>query len=607
MNARPSHPGCVRRLHRAAFLGAVWGTMSACVTAVAQTAPAAIAPAVDALPAPQRLQAGGHITGRVSRGEPLAYRVEAPPGHVVQGTFDGQGAVLDLQDAQGRHVRRLGQTDATPQGFMWVARDAQNRLVVRTARDGGGAHPGRFTLEITRTLAPAADAPAAPAAHGAPGPSSTVPTSPRLIALQQALAGGGDTRAALDAFWQARAREGTPMVEPLSATEFLVTFLWRGAHDNVRLFGSPSGNHDPLTKLAGSDVWWASFKMPNTARLSYRLAPDVPRVQGSPQDQRRVILATAQRDPLNPRAYPSRPGQSAIDAFQDHSFLALPQAPAQPWIQRREGVAPGTLTHHRLSSQVLRNDRDVWIYRPHGAAPRALLVLFDAHAYIEQVPTPTIVDNLLADGLIPPTAVVLIGNPSPQARSTELPPNPTFAAFLDQELMPWVRTLGLAQPPARTVIAGSSYGGLTSAYAGLTHPQWFGNVLSLSGSFWWSPQGSMPNWVARQVVAAPRRDVRFYLDAGRYESARGGQDGILETNRHLGHVLRAKGYTVTQVEHDTGHDYLHWQGSLGCGLVALLSPVRFDGLAACRGQAPASGDLSATPRAQRSPPRPLKP
>ncbi len=34
--------------------------------------------------------------------------------------------------------------------------------------------------------------------------------------------------------------------------------------------------------------------------------------------------------------------------------------------------------------------------------------------------------------------------------------------------------------------------------------------------------------------------------------------------------------------------HLHWQGALGCGLVALLNPARFaQGLAACDAPAPA--------------------
>ena len=79
--------------------------------------------------------------------------------------------------------------------------------------------------------------------------------------------------------------------------------------------------------------------------------------------------------------------------------------------------------------------------------------------------------------------------------------------------------------------------------------------------------------MARWWSAAPQLPVRFYLDAGLYESARGGQAGILETNRELGDVLRSKGYRVTQREHSTGHDYVHWQGSLACGLIALLNPT----------------------------------
>ena len=323
--------------------------------------------------------------------------------------------------------------------------------------------------------------------------------------------------------------------------------------------------------------------MPASARLSYRLAPDVPQVQGSATDNRRMILATAQRDPLNPRHFPAQ-ADVRLDAFQGFSVLELPQAPPQPWTAPRAGVPPGRLEQHVVASRILGNQRPVWLYRPAQAEPQALLVLFDAHVYRQDVPTPRTVDNLMANGLIPPTAVLLVANPSPEARAAELPPNPLFARFLAEELMPWARGQGLAQPPERTVVAGSSYGGLAAAYAGYQSPEWFGNVLSLSGSYWWAPPGERPGWMQRAYAQAQRKPVRFYIDAGRYESARGGQDGILETSRHLADVLRAKGYAVTQREHATGHDYLHWQGALACGLVALLNPGRFEqGLPACAG------------------------
>lgn len=508
---------------------------------------------------------GQEVSGSTSAAAKRRYRVDVPSGYVVQGQFQGLGVALDLHDAQGRHIRRLAAADVSSYAFSWVRGSGQEYLVVHS-QQGQAKH---FELHLTRALAPVRpDNP-----DDLAGPLRSV----RMRSLQTALARGGST----DAFWKERAAEGTPLIEPLDAKQSLVTFLWRGNNESVRLFGSPSGNHDPLKRLGDSDVWYASYAMPNTARLSYRLAPDVPLIEGSSMDQRRAILATAQRDPLNPRVYPAL-ASTTIDVYQGRSVVELPQAPPQPWITPRPQVEPGRLIHHRYRSELLGNERDVWIYRPADAAPEALLVVFDAHAYLKEVPTPTTIDNLMADGLIPPTAVVLIGNPSPEIRGRELPPNASFAAFLDRELMPWVGAQGLAQPARLTVVAGSSYGGLASAYAGLVNRQWFGNVLSLSGSYWWAPEGKKPGWMMREYASAEKSDLRFYIDAGRYEAARGGRDGILETSRHLGDVLRAKGYEVTQVEHDTGHDYLHWQGSLGCGLVALLNPARYaQGLKAC--------------------------
>ncbi|WP_017525584.1 enterochelin esterase domain-containing protein [Pusillimonas noertemannii] len=549
-----------------------WAALTAAQAAVPPAHPAHLLPERAARPgapaggsnaAPLALGVGHTVKGRMQVGGAHVFRLNVPAGWVVQGDFDGRNVVLDLQDEHGAHLRRLSRADAAAQGVMWVASHAPRRLAVQQVGDA----PGSFELRISKALEPKPES-----GGGAPKIDS-----PRLRSLRDDLASGAGT----DAFWADMARKGTPLVEPVSEAESLVTFLWRGTGGNVRLFGSPSGNHDPMRRLGDSDVWWATFRMPNTARLSYRIAPDVPQIQGSPMEQRRVILATAQRDPLNPHVFPDT-DDVRIDMYQGASVLTLPQAPPQPWVSRHPKRAVGVLNHHEFESAVLGNRREIWTYRPAVGEPEALLVLFDAHSYLHQVSTPAIIDNLIGEGLIPPTAVVLVGNASPEARGRELPPNESFIRFLDEELMPWVEEQGLAQPASRTVVAGSSYGGLASAYAGLRLPHRFGNVLSLSGSYWWSPPGEIPGWMMRQYAAAPVRDLRFYLDAGRYEASRGGRDGILETSRHLGDVLRAKGYETTQVEHDTGHDYLHWQGSLGCGLVALLDPAAYErGLPAC--------------------------
>lgn len=548
-------------------------------------------------PAPaQLLRIGQTVQGQLAPGAEQRWQLDAlqvPAGSVVRAEVDGRGVQLDLQDAAGQHLRRLLRSDGVGEGITWQAQageqlllhwNAQPAVAYASSSAEAGQLPaqaaaGHYRLEIQRAWAPRA------------GPPVALPNkplqSPRLQALAHDLERGGTT----DAFWQEMAQRGTPLVEPWSGQERLVTFLWRGAQHSVRLFGSPSGNHESLQRLGRSDVWWSSFVMPSDARLSYGMAPDVPGIEGTATEQRRSILATLQRDPLNPRSWAaSEDGAAAVDPYQGRSVLQLPDAPAQPWSQPANGPLPGDLQRHWLHPAALGHGRDVWTYRPAGWAQtpqdqRALLVLFDAHAYLRQVPTPQIVERLQAQGLIPATAVVLVANASSELRNTELPPNPAFADFMGLQLMPWLATQGLDVPAARTVIAGSSYGGLASSYMALRHPERFGNVLSLSGSYWWAPEAEAPNAMARWWAAAPRQNVRFYLDAGRYESARGGQAGILETSRELGDVLRTQGYPVTQREHSTGHDYVHWQGALACGLVALLNPAALSTLQAeCKGR-----------------------
>lgn len=487
--------------------------------------------------------------GQVAPGTPADTALTLSKGEFLAGDWEAaRGVTLDLLDADGRHVRRLSDDERPAGGLMLVA-PADGRYIVRAA--GQGAY--RWTVAERVPLA----------AQRAPEP---VIDSPRLAALAGTLAQGGST----DAFWREVAERGAPLVEPVDAAHDRVTFLWRGAERNVRLFGSPSSDHAQLQRLGASDVWYKSFVLPRSARLSYKMAPDVPELPASDTARRRAILATAQADPFNPKAYPER----GIDAFQYSSVLELAEAPAQPWVAPRAGVEPGTVQTHALASTILGNTRDIQLYRPAGWRPGGadnhVLVLFDAGPYLSRVPTPTILDNMIAAGVIPPTAAVLISNPTADSRAAELPPNPDFADFLARELMPWAARQGIAAPAARTVIGGSSYGGLASSYAALRHPEVFGNVLSQSGSYWWGQPGQEDQWLTRQFAARRTLPVRFYLVAGLFEMGRAGQPGIVETNRHLRDVLQAKGYRVTHQEVAGGHDYLSWRGTLSDGLIDLI-------------------------------------
>jgi enterochelin esterase-like enzyme len=139
--------------------------------------------------------------------------------------------------------------------------------------------------------------------------------------------------------------------------------------------------------------------------------------------------------------------------------------------------------------------------------------------------------------------------------------------------VPWARSrLRIAASPAHNVVAGSSLGGLAAAFVALRHPELFGNVLSQSGAFMFSPSDDPePERLTRDLAIAPRRDVAFYLEAGIYEVGRfeRGVD-LLGSNRHLRDELRAKGYRVTYDEFAGGHSDLNWRSGFAKGLLALV-------------------------------------
>src|SRR6267378_1619348 len=98
--------------------------------------------------------------------------------------------------------------------------------------------------------------------------------SPRLIALARKVKAGN--RAALKLFWE-EVQGKTPLVEPVPGDDQLrrVTFLWRGGAEagEVTLDGNlpPDSQDAPLLRLANTDVWFLTVRLPATARFTYSL------------------------------------------------------------------------------------------------------------------------------------------------------------------------------------------------------------------------------------------------------------------------------------------------------------------------------------------------
>ena len=202
-----------------------------------------------------------------------------------------------------------------------------------------------------------------------------------------------------------------------------------------------------------------------------------------------------------------------------------------------------------------------------------VLILFDGEAYTEVVSTRRILDNMIADKVIPPIVAVFVGSIDYETRCKELPCYEPFFKCLITELFPWIKEeFTVSAKPQDIIVAGSSYGGLAAIYAAMKNSDVVGNVLSLSGAFWWQPEDSTkPSWIITQMEKSPLLPLKIYMDAGTLEDdERQGAPSILTTNRQLSEILRKKGYTFKYVEFGGAHEYFSWQGNLSTGLLYLI-------------------------------------
>ncbi len=380
--------------------------------------------------------------------------------------------------------------------------------------------------------------------------------SPRLTALERKVKAGN--RAAIKQFWE-EVQGKTPLVEPVPGDDQLrrVTFLWRGGAEASEVTIEASiltdSQESSLMRLAGTDVWFLTFRLPATARFTYSFK----------RPGKRPTF-----DPLNPLR------------FRSSSFAELPAAPPQTWIGIQPDVPKGRVTSDKLRSENLKEEREVSIYTPPGYDPKSgsygLLVLFDGQDYRGPMPIPTILDNLVTAKKIRPLVAILVDNLSEESRDRDLECYPPFADFLAKELVPWARQrYRFSAEPERTIVGGVSLGGLTAAYCALRYPEVFGNVLSQSGAFYYFPgwedqeenNGAPYGWLIRQFVTTRKLPIRFYLEAGLFENDC--PETLLAQNRRMRDVLEAKGYSVVYSEFAGGHEFLSWRGSVADGLIAL--------------------------------------
>ncbi len=195
----------------------------------------------------------------------------------------------------------------------------------------------------------------------------------------------------------------------------------------------------------------------------------------------------------------------------------------------RGGVPRGVVTQQKpwKSTRVFAGtERDWWIYVPaqiKAGTPAALMVFQDGGGYVKYVPT--VFDNLIAKGDMPPTVGVFI-NPGAFAdgrknRSFEYDTlSDQYVRFLLEEILPEVgKTVKLRNDAASRAIIGASSGGICAFTAAWQRPDQFGKVLSMIGSFTNIAAGKTMQEGGHNYPALirkiPRKAIRVLLQDGK--------------------------------------------------------------------------------------------
>jgi enterochelin esterase family protein len=517
------------------------------------------------------LEMGKPIDREIGKGETHTYEVVVPPGRLVSGVIDQRGVdvVVRLIDPSGATVATID-GDTGPHGPEPWTLDGKTpgtwRIAVSPFPES--KEKGRYEARIDEIITfEERDERAAKLRY----------RSPRLLRLWREQRAEGE--AAIDRF--AKEMEGhAPLIEPVESDprgDVLITFARRTPLDvpYVGLIGGPTltPRDLALSRFEGTDLEVITLRAPKDSRFEYLLRPGEPNRADASDPELAEAFKAASVDAWNPRRYESR------------SFVELPGAPAQTIAQPVVGVPAGTRIERTIHSAILGEDRQLGVYLPPGfvasGGPYPLLIAFDGDGFVRasqpQFSTPTVLDNLIAQKKIAPMIGVFVYQGA--TRSRDLPMSAPFSDFLASEVAPWARReYRAAADPQEVTLAGFSFGGLCAVYTAFHHPDVFGNALSQSGSFWFSPgalEATSPFAVETgalmsEIVAAPKQPVRVWMEVGIFEGPGllAGSNQLAQ-NRHMRDVLLAKGYRVSYHEFSGDHSTASWRGSLADGLVEL--------------------------------------
>ena len=320
---------------------------------------------------------------------------------------------------------------------------------------------------------------------------------------------------------------GTPMIE-----EPAVHFIsYSPTAQSVAVSGEfNQWTATPMSPLGQTGIFYHTAEFRGPARVEYKLVVD---------------------------------GQWIVDPFcqnrvdngigEQNSFFVAGDFQEPPELESVSTIPHGRVVEFDFNSQLLNNQRRVYVYLPPEYAKRssqrfATFYIHDGGEYLSRARLPTVLDNLRHSQAIPPLIAVMV---DPVNRMAEYHASELYAQFMEKELIPHIdrhyRTR--AEREARGVM-GASMGGLISTYLGLSHPHLFSKVAGQSSAFFLEQDKIIT--LANGLTA----NTSFYFDVGAYEPQ------FIPAHHQLVPLLQAKGCPCLFQELEGGHNWTNWRAHL---------------------------------------------
>jgi len=270
--------------------------------------------------------------------------------------------------------------------------------------------------------------------------------------------------------------------------------------------------------------------------------------------------------PTHPAAPESTPKEGGMQGTVVEFVMQSTESKMYPGIAREQGTfgTPDPKDPAKLvvtTSHPATYSRRVAVYVPKGyTAGRELPFIVGADGPDRLLFT--VLDNLIAEGKLPPMAAVSIANGSGDAQGSQRgleydTMSPKYAEFVQTEVLPRVEQeakIKLTTDPEGRATMGTSSGGSAALIMAWYHPEWYRRVLTYSGTYvnqQWPSNDTTPHgaWEfhERLIPNSAKKPIRLWLEVGDRDLLnpnvmRDNMHDWVVANEQMAKVLAAKGY-----------------------------------------------------------------